>query len=223
MGLLVDGDKPSPEATEVSGSLFVTDAEIQWTVREALRTPALWKLMMVFAVTGLAQGGASVHRIPYWIERGFDSQMVSFAFSADAAGAATMALISGWLADKLPIRYIAGASFVGFTAAIFLMICGFNEIYLFASTITFGLSVGAGMVVHSYIFAAYFGREFLGSIRGIVLPVNLISAGIGAPLVGYLHDGLGTYTIAWWVLIGLYTIGAILIVTIPPPKHSMAD
>ena len=224
MGLLVDGDRSSPRVAEASGqSSNIDDPEIQWTVREALGTPALWKLMVVFAITGLAQGGASVHRIPYWVERGFDAQVVSFAFSADAAGAATMALISGWLADKLPIRYIAAGSFVGFTAAIFLMICGFNEIYLFASTITFGLSVGAGMVVHSYIFAAYFGREFLGSIRGIVLPVNLISAGIGAPLVGYLHDGLGTYIVAWWFLIALYAIGALLVVTITPPKHPVED
>ena len=217
MGLVVDGDKVSPDHSDTGKENPLV--EIQWTVKEALHTGALWKLMFVFAVTGMAQGGASVHRIPYWIERGFDAHIVSYAFSADAAGAATMALISGWLADRFPIRYIAGISFVGFTVAIFLMICGFDEVFLFASTITFGLSVGAGMVVHSYIFASYFGREFLGAIRGIVMPVNLISAGLGAPIVGYMHDGMGTYTSAWWLLISLYAIGALVVVTVTPPKH----
>ena len=218
MGLTVDGDKVSLDHT-IGAEKVNPQAEIQWTVKEALHTGALWKLMFVFAVTGMAQGGASVHRIPYWVELGFDAHTVSYAFSADAAGAATMALISGWLADRFPIRYIAGMSFVGFTVAIFLMICGFNEVFLFASTITFGLSVGAGMVVHSYIFASYFGREFLGAIRGIVMPVNLISAGLGAPIVGYMHDGMGTYTSAWWLLISLYAIGALVVVTVTPPKH----
>ena len=217
MGLVVDGDKVSPDHSDTGKENPLV--EIQWTVKEALHTGALWKLMFVFAVTGMAQGGASVHRIPYWIARGFDAHIVSYAFSADAAGAATMALISGWLADRFPIRYIAGISFVGFTVAIFLMICGFDEVFLFASTITFGLSVGAGMVVHSYIFASYFGREFLGAIRGIVMPVNLISAGLGAPIVGYMHDGMGTYTSAWWLLISLYAIGALVVVTVTPPKH----
>ncbi|MCH2527595.1 MAG: MFS transporter, partial [Dehalococcoidia bacterium] len=217
IGLVVDGDKVSPDHADTGKENPLV--EIQWTVKEALHTGALWKLMFVFAVTGMARGGASVHRIQYWIERGFDAHIVSYAFSADAAGAATMALISGWLADRFPIRYIAGISFVGFTVAIFLMICGFDEVFLFASTITFGLSVGAGMVVHSYIFASYFGREFLGAIRGIVMPVNLISAGLGAPIVGYMHDGMGTYTSAWWLLISLYAIGALVVVTVTPPKH----
>jgi len=54
------------------------------------------------------------------------------------------------------------------------------------------------MIVQSYIFAAYFGRMFLGSIRGIVLPAILISAGMGAPLVGYIRDSTGSYISSWW-------------------------
>jgi sugar phosphate permease len=99
MGLTVDGDPPR-RAGAASASHPGSDApEVQWTVREALHTGALWQLMVVFAIAGLAQGGASVHRIPYWIERGFDPQVVSFAFASDAAGAATMVLVAGWLAD----------------------------------------------------------------------------------------------------------------------------
>ena len=220
MGLTVDGD-PVRRTTSESNLPSESDTpEVQWTVKEALHTGALWKLMVVFAISGLAQGGASVHRIPYWIERGFDPQMVSFAFASDAAGAATMVLVAGWLADQLPIRFIATASFLGFVAAILLMIAGLNEFFLFGSTITFGLSVGAGMIVHSYIFAAYFGRTFLGSIRGIVLPINLISAGIGAPLVGYLRDWMDSYILAWWLILGLYLLAAAVMVTITPPRRA---
>ena len=220
MGLTVDGD-PVRRTTSESNLPSESDTpEVQWTVKEALHTGALWKLMVVFAISGLAQGGASVHRIPYWIERGFDPQMVSFAFASDAAGAATMVLVVGWLADQLPIRFIATASFLGFVAAILLMIAGLNEFFLFGSTITFGLSVGAGMIVHSYIFAAYFGRTFLGSIRGIVLPINLISAGIGAPLVGYLRDWMDSYILAWWLILGLYLLAAAVMVTITPPRRA---
>ena len=220
MGLTVDGD-PVRRTTSESNLPSESDTpEVQWTVKEALHTGALWKLMVVFAISGLAQGGASVHRIPYWIERGFDPQVVSFAFASDAAGAATMVLVAGWLADQLPIRFIATASFLGFVAAILLMIAGLNEFFLFGSTITFGLSVGAGMIVHSYIFAAYFGRTFLGSIRGIVLPINLISAGIGAPLVGYLRDWMDSYILAWWLILGLYLLAAAVMVTITPPRRA---
>jgi sugar phosphate permease len=220
LGLAVDGGTGRSAPAAAAGQPPPVEApEAVWTVRAALHTGAMWKLMLVFALAGLAQGGASVHRIPYWVERGFDPQIVAFAFSVDAAGAAAMALVAGWLADRFPIRFIAAGSFLGLALAILLMIVGVNQYFLFGSTLTFGLSVGAGMVVHSYIFAAYYGRAFLGSIRGVVMPINLVSAGIGAPLVGYLRDGMDSYIFAWWLLLGVYAAAALLVLTAAPPRQ----
>ena len=154
-------------------------------------------MLLAFALAGVAQGGTSVHRIPYWIENGFDVQLVSFSFAGDASGAATMALFAGWMAHRVPIRIIAAGSSLALAVAMGLALIGRNGFFLFGSGIKLGLSVGADMVVHSYIFAAYFGRAFLGSIRGIVLPVMLINAGIGAPLVDYIHDNTGSYISLW--------------------------
>ena len=111
--------------------------------------------------------------------------MVSWSFAADAGGAAATSLVAGWLADRIPIRFLAAVSFSGFIVAILLMIYVSSPQMMFLSTTLFGSSVGFGMIVHSYIFAAYYGRAFLGAIRGIAMPVNLLSAGLGAPLVGY--------------------------------------
>ena len=122
-----------------------------------------------------------------------------------------MALFAGWMADRIPIRVIAVGSFSGLALAMGFALIGRNEFFLFASGITFGLSVGAGMIVHSYIFAAYFGRAFLGSIRGIVLPVMLISAGLGAPLVGYIYDETGDYISSWWMIVSLNLLAALII------------
>jgi MFS family permease len=148
---------------------------------------------------------------------------VSWSFSADAGGAAAMALVSGWMADRFPIRYVAAASFSGFIVAILLMIYVSSAPMMFLSTLVFGCSVGGGMIVHSYIFAAYFGREFLGAIRGIVMPINLLSAGLGAPMVGYLHDYTGSYIWAWWTLLGVYGLAAALMLTATPPNKGDAD
>ena len=79
----------------------------------------------------------------------------------------------------------------------------------------FGLSVGAGMIGHSYIFAAYFGRAFLGSTRSILLPVMLTSAGIGAPLVGCIHDNTGSYISSWWMILAFNLLAALIISSNP--------
>jgi MFS family permease len=133
-----------------------------------------------------------------------------------------MALFAGWMADRVPIRIIAVGSFSGLALAMGFALIGRNEFFLFASGITFGLSVGAGMIVHSYIFAAYFGRAFLGSIRGIVLPVMLISAGLGAPLVGYIHDSTGNYISSWWMIVFLNLLAALIISTATRPAPPVA-
>jgi len=215
MGLQVDG---RPLASTGAGRTGPPAAEgMSWTVREAFRTATMWKLLLAFALAGVAQGGTSVHRIPYWIENGFDAQIVSFSSAGDAGGAATMALFAGWMADRVPIRVISVGSFTGLAVAMALALIGRNEFFLFSSGILFGLSVGAGMIVHSYIFAEYFGRTFLGSIRGIVLPVMLISAGIGAPMVGYIRDSTGSYVSSWWMILALNLLAALIISSATKP------
>ena len=221
MGLTVDGDPAEyiPDNPASPNRPDAPDQEATWTVSEALGTSTFWKLMLVFGLAGVAQGGASFHRIPYWIERGFDAQLVSFSFSADAGGAALMALITGLLVERFPVRFVAMASYLGFVLAIGLMLVGSNEFYMFGSTITFGISVGAGMIVHSYIFAAYYGRAFLGAIRGIVLPIVLLTAGVGSPLVGYMRDSTDSYISSWWMILALYLASAAIMATIGPPAR----
>ena len=225
MGLQVDGDPPEDEAgPDGDGTSSAPPApEAIWTVGEAFRTGTMWKLMAVFALAGVAQGGASFHRIPYFVEKGYDPLTVSWSFAADAGGAAAMSLVAGWLADRVPIRYLAAVSFSGFVVAILLMIYVSSVQTMFLSTIIFGCSVGVGMIVHSYIFAAYYGRAFLGTIRGIVMPINLLSAGLGAPLVGYLHDYSGSYMLAWWTLLGIYGGTAALMLTALPPRKEVRE
>ena len=112
---------------------------------------------------------------------------------------------------------------MGLATAIGLMLVGRNEFFLFVSTITFGLSVGAGMIVQSYIFAAYFGRMFLGSIRGIVLPVMLISAGMGAPWVRYIRDSTGSYITSWWLILSIYLVAALIISSATRPVSNVPE
>ena len=223
MGLELDGGPPAPgRGAPIGPAASPAPEETSWTVREAFRTATMWRLLLAFALAGVAQGGTSVHRIPYWIENGFNAQLVSFSFAGDAAGAATMALFAGWMADRVPIRIIGAGSFVGLAVAMGLALVGRNEFFLFGSGILFGLSVGAGMILHSYIFADYFGRTFLGSIRGIVLPVLLISNAIGAPLVGYLRDSTGSYVSSWWMILGIYLLAALIVSSAKRPAPMAA-
>ena len=73
-------------------------------------------------------------------------------------------------------------------------------------------------MVMSFIWVDYFGRTFAGSIRGVVLPASLISAGVGAPLTGYVYQATNSYTPVWWSLFVIYILAACLIAFVTPPS-----
>ena len=95
MGLQVDGDPPpdSSDPGSAASPAQPADPEVTWTVREAFRTVTMWKLIAVFALSGVAQGGASFHRIPYFVEKAYDPLTVSWSFAADAGAAAATSLV----------------------------------------------------------------------------------------------------------------------------------
>ncbi|MQF70324.1 MFS transporter [SAR202 cluster bacterium AD-804-J14_MRT_500m] len=188
-----------------------------WTAGQATRTSTFWWLMLYFALVGFAMGSTNVHRLPYWIEAGFDEQLVAYAFAADAAGAALMALGAGIVVDRIPVRFVALASCLGFVVSVGLMLSASNTVVLFVSTTLFGFAVGANMIVTSFIWADYFGRTFLGTIRGIVLPLTLTTIGLGSPIAGYIYDFTGSYNSVWWMLIVLFGLASVVIVNIKGP------
>lgn len=216
MGLLPDGGAVAiPEGKVSAGPpLF----EPEWSVREAMGTRPFWLLLSSLALVSLGMGG-SIHRIPYLIERGFDHRIVSICFSADAASATVMILIAGLLLDRLPPRYIAAGAFAGFAVALLFLLKASTVLRMFASGILFGSSVGVMLVCQTYLWAGYYGRAFLGSIRGVTLPPMLLGRSIGAPLVGYIYDVSGSYHGAWHILIGAYLAALFIVLFARPPVY----
>ena len=61
-------------------------------------------------------------------------------------------------------------------------------------------------------------KDNVGSIRGLVMPINLAVGGIGAPLAGYVRDATGSYDSIWWVGVGLMVAVTALLAMTPPPR-----
>jgi MFS family permease len=219
MGLRPDGDRDAP--SNVSVSREEEASEVVWGLREALRTKAFWLLTTSFVLVNFALGGA-IYRIPYWTEKGFDPQIVSWSFSADAAASSVMILVSGLVLDRVKPRFAAAAAFAGFACAVTLMLFGTTTLHLFASTVLFGLSIGVTMVAQTYLWAQYYGRTFLGTIQGVTLPALLAASAFGAPVVGYVYDYTESYDIAWQALIGIYVVAMVIMLLAAPPTRRQA-
>ena len=92
-----------------------------------------------------------------------------------------MGLVAGVLLDRMPVRIIGTVFYLGFVIAMSLTLMGWNELFLFSSATINGMAIGCTMVMQAYVFAAYYGSAFLGAIRGVVMPLTMVSVAIGHP------------------------------------------
>ncbi len=223
MGLLPDGDVEPDSADPSYGAPSAASAEVSWTVSEAVRTTTLWRLVIVFSAVSLATGTVALHRIADFMDKGFDPTLISYATAFDAvcAGAATFTF--GMLVKRVPVRILGATGFLMLAGASVMTIYAINDVIMFTSMAVFGLGIGGMMFLQNFIWADYFGRESVGSIRGLVNPINLVVGGLGAPVAGYVRDITGEYDPAWWAGVALMVFAAALTLATPAPKKAAEE
>ena len=220
MGLLPDGPPPPVEPDAGAGASAGPrgDLEVSWTVREAMRTLSFWSLVVVFGMMAMAVGTVALHRIAAFMDRGLDPTLISFATAFDAvcAGVATFAF--GMLVRRVSARVLGAIGFSLLGTASVMTIYADNLLVMFVSMAVFGLGIGGMMFLQNFIWADYFGREYVGSIRGAAAPINLTVGGIGPPLAGYVRDWTGSYDPVWWGGVCLMFLAALLLLATTAPK-----
>lgn len=224
LGLLPDGGSgPVPRAATDdaarSGSRRPSPSdERSWTRAEAVRTAAFWKLIGVFSLVMLAVSSVAVHRIPSFMDRGLDPRIISYATALDAAAAGLATFALGLLTRRVPARFIGAGGFLLLALASLITVLADSHALVFAAMTTFGLGIGANLLIQNYLWADYFGRRYQGAIRGAVTPITLLCSAAGPPIAGYVRDATGSYDQVWLVAIGLMVAGALVLATTPPPK-----
>ena len=215
MGLAPDGGADRQVGASSSDRSL---SEESWTVHDAVRTSTLWRLVIVFSAVQLASGTVALHRIAAFMDRGLDPTLISFATAFDAVCAGVSTFAFGMLVRRVPVRFLGGLGFMMLASASVMTVWAYNLPIMFISMAVFGLGIGGMMFLQNFIWADYFGREHVGSIRGIVNPINLVVGGLGAPAAGYVRDITGSYDPAWWAGVVLMTFAALLTVLTPPPR-----
>ena len=221
MNLLPDGlpSKPGPDVGADTSGEPLGELEISWTARNAMRTLPFWSLVVGFSMVALAIGTVAVHRIAAFMDRGLDPTLVSIATAFDAvcAGVATFAF--GMLVRWVSVRILGAIGFCLLGLASVMTIYADYTSLMFVSMAVFGLGIGGMMFLQNFVWADYFGREYVGSIRGVVAPITLTVGGIGPPLAGYVRDWTGSYDPVWWGGVCLMFLAALVILATKAPKN----
>jgi sugar phosphate permease len=210
MGLLPDGDKT---AVPDGGPVAVGSGhETSWTLAAALRTRALWFLIVSTSVGVCVNGAISFHLFAFYKDQGVAAAAAATAISVYALSGALASGIWGFLVERVPERIVGAATvaLAGLTCLYLLTVDTPLEAMVFA--VLFGLLArGEGSII-AMMEASYFGRAAYGSISGFASPFQQISLALGPTFAAVIYDATGgSYSTAFSLFAAMYLGSALLI------------
>lgn len=124
-------------------------------------------------------------------------------------------LFMGWLADRIPKKYVMIAIYALVAAAIPLLYAASTPgvIYLFA--FLFGVALGGDYMIIPLMAAELFGVRVMGRVMGLVITADGLGEAFGPMLAAWLRDTTKSYANGFAALIVLALIGTIAISFLP--------
>ena len=200
-------------------SLPPSNREVNFTLTEALRTRAFWLLMLAGSSQSLIGTALVFHHVSVLGSRGLDVVVAASALSVIAPGALSGTFLAGFLCDKFPNRYVLVAGQVILICAMLLTLVMDRPWQAILYGGSLGLAGGTLMTTAAVIWPNYFGREHLGSIRGVVTAGMVASAALGPLPFGFLFDIVNNYTSAVLIFLVLPVACAIAAFIATPPRR----
>ena len=215
LGLRPDGDREEP-AAQVQGQAGVKE-EPAWTLKAAMKTPALWMLALGVGTLFLVQAGINTHLAAFLRDQGLDAVFAGIGISLNAAFMGVGSLSWGWVAERFPVRYVlaAVAGAVAIPAALFLTADTTAEALIYSGL--FGFGVGGMLSVPPVAYADYYGRRSLGTIRGVTEPFTSLEQAVGSIAAGIVFDVYDSYSFALAAFAILGGLTMVLILFARPP------
>jgi MFS family permease len=217
MGLASDPVAPRQRTERGPQGLLPSRAEVQFTLQQALRTRAFW-VLATFAGTGfMAQAGISLHQVSHYIHRGLSASQAALMASTFALTQVPGGLLWSALTRRWPIRLVLALAGLAVALGATGIVLAAHPVAGAGASGLLGIGVSGLHLLLRLAWAEYYGRQHLGTIQGVTLPVQLAGQAMGPVLSGFLFDLTGAYNSAFLGLAGVVTLGSMLVLTAVPP------
>jgi len=200
------GDRVSPQPLAPGPS----------SVAPVFRSPAFYLLLAGSMCSIAAVGGTNQHlKLFLSLDHGYSQAAAAQIASLVLASSLLGRLGMGWLADRIPKKYVMLLIYLLVAAAIPLLFLTrmHGAIYLFAAV--FGIGLGGEYMVIPLMAAELFGVRVLGRAMGVVLTGDGVAEALAPVLVGRMHDVSGSYATGFAAVVGFAIAGAIAVAFLP--------
>lgn len=197
-GMFPDG-KTQKEVEQGQGAAAHADFARSMTRAQAMRTSEFYVLVVAFGLFQISITVMLLQTIPLMTDAGY-SRMV-------AAGMVPLASVPaffskpfwGLLIDRFePMLLTAVGAVITGLSVIFIVFTIANglDFLVYAGFLVMGVGWGGMLPLQEVIWASFFGRRYLGSVRSMALPFSFGLSAVGPVLVALYYDIAGDYNLA---------------------------
>ncbi len=212
-GLHPDG-KSDEEVAQGGGEAAARDFASSLTRGEALRTSAFYMVVVAFGLAMIAISVMLVHTIPFMEDAGHSTPFAAFMITVASIPALLLKPVWGYFIDKADVQKISLIGFalnaIALTTIVFSVRAG-TEPAIILGFFLLGCGWSGFIPLQEVVWGTFFGRRYLGAVRGAGLPFSL-ALGAGAPLfTAYYFDTVGNYDAAFLTIAALSIVGGTIL------------
>jgi sugar phosphate permease len=226
-GEVVDGNREAARRAEeekTTGIRTPTEPGRDFTVREAMHTPAFWFISFGHGSALLIVSAVTVHAASYLKEDlGYSLGAASLVITLMTITQVAGMLVGAAIGDKFDKRIIAFACMGMHALALMLVAYAQAVPMVIAFAVLHGAAWGIRGPLMQAIRAEYFGRANFGMILGVSSLIFTIGNFVGPLVAGILADSTGGYREGFTVLTVLSGAGSLFFLLSKKPERPGAE
>jgi sugar phosphate permease len=228
-GLLPDGAKTRENTTATQFPLVDDGSstgagfdERERTLRQAMKTPAYWMLIVADASGMMVHSGFGIHSIPFITDLGIDPTIAGSMMAMMIVFTVPSSLLSGLIADrtsKEQLRFLLIGAYLFQAVGIASFLVYPHTFMLYPLLILLGFGSGAVRPLFIVIRGRYFGRRAYGAIEGTSMTFQTPFTVLSPIYAGWVYDTTGSYMTAFTLFALLAAFSAIVMYLARYPKQ----
>jgi MFS family permease len=223
LGLEPDGVPPAP-VRRAPGEPQPPPARRDFTLGEAVRTPAFWLISLGHASALFVVVAMSVHLVSHLREsQGYTLGQASSVVMALTFTFMVGNLTGGFLGDRVNKRALLVTCMAMHCTGLLLLSHAVNPWMVGGFVVIHGLAWGWRGPQMTAIRADYFGRAAFGKIMGVSNMVILSGTILGPLIAGFAYDRTGNYRLGFDILAFIALTGSVFFLLarrpVPPPSR----
>ncbi|MFQ5875193.1 MAG: MFS transporter [Dehalococcoidia bacterium] len=204
--------------------------EYPWTIREATRTRAFWLVLLASSLGMMSFLAVLINFFAFVTDeaKGFTSGEATIALAIFSVFSLIGKLPWAFLADRIDIRYSTAFTYAvpGLALALLLNANAFWMLVLWG--VIYGTGVSGISPLPALAWGNYYGRTFLGAIRGIASPITFLSQAAAPLFAAFMYDVTGGYETPFAIFLGIFLFSSFLMLLarrppIPQAGHDLSS